>query len=394
MRRSALFLSLFFAALRTASAEELTGRLSIEGFLFFDDPAASTQKRDDASLALQFEYHHEWEDHAGFVFVPFARGDTADPERSHYDIRELNVNWVGPFCEIRAGIGKVFWGSTEFLHLVDIVNQTDLVESIDGEEKLGQPMIHLSLPGRWGTADFFALPYFRERTFPGAEGRFRTPLAVDAENPRYENADKEKHLDFAVRYSLSLLGWDIGLSHFEGTGRDPDLLPGFNEKGETVLVPFYPKINQTSLDLQGSAGEWLFKLETLHRQGQGDAYWAATGGFEYSFIGLAGSRTDLGIVGEWAWDERDDEAPTPYENDALIGLRVTPNDAAGTEFLAGLAQDIDSHARALSIETGRRIGSDWRISLEAWSFFDPPEEDLYDSFRKDDSARLELTYYF
>ena len=35
------------------------------------------------------------------------------------------------------GLGKVFWGVTEFNHLVDVINQTDLVEGIDGEAKLG-----------------------------------------------------------------------------------------------------------------------------------------------------------------------------------------------------------------------------------------------------------------
>jgi hypothetical protein len=50
---------------------------------------------------------------------------------------------------------------------VDIINQTDLVENIDGEDKLGQPMVHFSYFGDWGVVDFFLLPYLRERTYPG-----------------------------------------------------------------------------------------------------------------------------------------------------------------------------------------------------------------------------------
>jgi len=42
------------------------------------------------------------------------------------------------------GINSVFWRVVESNHLVDILNQTDLIEDIDGEEKLGQPMISLS----------------------------------------------------------------------------------------------------------------------------------------------------------------------------------------------------------------------------------------------------------
>jgi len=54
-----------------------------------------------------------------------------------------------------------FWGVTEFQHLVDIINQTDLVENIDTEDKLGQPMINLALINDWGTVDLFIMPYFR-----------------------------------------------------------------------------------------------------------------------------------------------------------------------------------------------------------------------------------------
>ena len=39
------------------------------------------------------------------------------------------------------GAAKVFWGTAESRHLVDIINQTDAVEDIDEEDKLGQPMV-------------------------------------------------------------------------------------------------------------------------------------------------------------------------------------------------------------------------------------------------------------
>ena len=93
-----------------------------------------------------------------------------DSERTHFDIRELFGLWVFERWELGVGIRKVFWGVTESQHLVDIINQTDLVDSIDGEEKLGQPMVNVSIPHEWGTVDLFILPYFRERTFPGRDG--------------------------------------------------------------------------------------------------------------------------------------------------------------------------------------------------------------------------------
>lgn len=51
------------------------------------------------------------------------------------------------------------------VHLVDIINQSDLVENPDGEDKLEKPLVKLTsgLPWRAGTLNLFMLPYFRER---------------------------------------------------------------------------------------------------------------------------------------------------------------------------------------------------------------------------------------
>ena len=77
------------------------------------------------------------------------------------------------------GINSVFWRVVESNHLVDILNQTDLIEDIDGEEKLGQPMISLSTQQDWGGLSLFVLPWFRERTFPSEEGRLRSQSGTD-----------------------------------------------------------------------------------------------------------------------------------------------------------------------------------------------------------------------
>jgi hypothetical protein len=192
-------------------ANELSGYIEIEGRFFLDDPLFEGQKRDSGSFAVEPDYYHEWESGSSFTFVPFARFDSADTRRTHYDIRELNYLHLAESWELRVGFAKVFWGTTEFLHLVDIINQTDLVENIDGEEKLGQPMVHLSVPRDWGTVDMFVMPWFRERTFPGSGGRLRSGLLVDTGNPEYESGAKENHVDFALRYSHTIGDWDLGI---------------------------------------------------------------------------------------------------------------------------------------------------------------------------------------
>ena len=123
-----------------------------------------------------------------------------------------------------AGAGKVFWGKTEAHHLVDIINQTDSVEDIDTEDKLGQPMINLTLERDWGALDLFFLPYFRERTHPGERARLRGAFPV-LENAVYTSGAGRGHPDFAVRWSYFTNSLDLAVSAFRGTSREPLLIP-------------------------------------------------------------------------------------------------------------------------------------------------------------------------
>ena len=178
-----------------------------------------------------------------------------------------------------------------------------------------------------------------------------------------------------------------------GTGREPTLLARPDENGNPILIPFYQQIHQTGLDLQLIAGQWLIKLESLYRTGQGREFWAAVGGFEYTLVGIIGTRMDLGIIGEYAYDERDDTATTPFQNDVMFGLRLTVNDMASTEFLAGVIQDLDRPSQTITIEASRRFGDRWKMTLES-GFFDPAKEDLLYDLREDDFIRFEMAYYF
>lgn len=390
----ALFIIIIFTLISSASAYELSGYISAEGRVFVNAPLFPEQKRNNVSLAVQPEFYNEWESGSSFTFTPFARLDSADPERSHFDIRELNYLRLHDEWELRVGIGKVFWGVTEFVHLVDIINQTDAVESIDAEDKLGQPMIHLSVPRNWGVLDAFVLPYFRERTFQGEKGRFRPPFIVDTDRAIYESSSEEKNIDVAVRYSNTIGDWDFGIYHFKGTGREPTLLLSADPSGNPIFIPYYEQINQTGLDVQAVLGSWLLKFEGIYRNGQGEGFYASVGGVEYAFINMASSGMDLDLIIEWAYDERGKESTTGYDNDLMGGLRLTFNDAASTDALVGIIQDLDRDGSSFAFESSRRIGDNWMASLDAFIVIDTSEGDTIHSLRDDDSVSIELAYYF
>jgi len=385
------FMAAFFPSPADA-VESWSGYFSVEGRYFLNDPIHPGQKEQQASIAGQPEFYREWTT-TSLTIAPFFRIDSTDSKRSHFDLREFFVLWYPDDFELGIGIRKVFWGVTESQHLVDVINQTDLVELPDGEEKLGQAMINLSILKDWGTLDFFILPYFRERTFPGHRGRLRGALFVDTDQSRFESGSKKYHLDTAMRYSHSLGDWDVGLSHFKGTSREPTFLLGKDGSGKPTLIPFYAQIDQSGLDLQGIIDVWLLKLELIHRSGQGPSFQAWTTGFEYTFTGIFDSKADLGAIGEWLHDSRGEKS-SPFEDDLMLGLRLALNDMDSTEFLLGMIQDLDHKSKVVSLEGARRFGDHWKLELEGLIFVQQNQTDLLFTQRDDDFFQLTLAYYF
>ncbi len=394
--RPLILCGLYFVLTSTVLAAEWSGYAGLE-VRGFTQTAQETRQdyTTNFSFAFEPEFYHEWDNgNQSFAFVPFMRIDENDNKRTHLDIRELTYLKAAEKWELRLGIRKVFWGVTEFQHLVDIINQTDLVENLDTEDKLGQPMINLALINDWGTIDFFVMPYFRERYFPGTSSRLRTIPHIDQGRSQFESSAKEKHIDLAARYSHYIGDWDIGISHFYGTSRDPRLILSSNNNGNTFFIPFYDIINQTSIDIQATKGNMLWKLEALHRSGQVETYNAMVGGFEYTFVGVMESNIDLGLLTEYHYDDRGESASSIFEDDIAMGTRLSLNDIQSTEALVGLVWDRNTGGKFINIEASRRIGESWLLEMQGRYFTNQKRSDPSYAFTKDDYIELFLTYNF
>ncbi|WP_439848995.1 hypothetical protein [Vibrio hepatarius] len=366
---------------------ELSGQLNLEHRQFFSD-GLQGQDKGQSSLVLQPELFWEVGEQSQFTFTPFYRLDSLDDERSHGDIREALYLTYWDDYELRAGIGKVFWGVTESAHLVDVVNQTDAIEAVDGEDKLGQPMLHLTSIKEWGTLDAMVLPYFRERTFAGSEGRLRPTMAV-SEDALYESSREQNHLDFAARYSKMLGDWDVGVSYFQGTGRDP-----YYRFDSGELKPYYAQAKQLGLDVQGIVGDWLWKLESIYRNSLHHHTGVVTG-FEYTIVGALGSVWDVGLIAEYLYDSRGNNAQTIGQNDLFLGTRLALNDADSTEILFGVTQDLDhSDVYNAKLEASSRLTNHLSWRIDGWLFENDTPDDLLYFGRKDDFIEVSLEYYF
>lgn len=376
-------------------ANEGRGYVAFQNRYFWQQALYPEQTDNQASIAGWYEYYRD--NAAGnqrFNFSVFGRLDAEDDERSHVDVRELYFWRAQEDFEFYLGVRKIFWGVTESAHLVDIINQDDLLENPDGEEKLGQPMLQLISQRDWGLLELFVLPWFREKQYSGSEGRLRPALPI-LDEALYQSGAEEKHVDVAFRWSHYFSVWDIGLSHFSGTSRDPFFTPVIDGGAATALQANYQQIEQTGLALQATVEAWLYKLEAIsideRDYGRNSA---ATFGAEYTFFSVAASNTDLGVIAEYQWDDRSGLRQQLAQNDVAFGLRWAFNDLDGSEVLALVNQDLDYSNRFYSLELSRRITDNLKVEAEARIFSQMEAGTFEYQLRQDDYLQIELRYYF
>jgi hypothetical protein len=369
---------------------------------YLEEGLYTGQEQEYPAAALTPQLHKEWNKNQDILqFKGFFRYDYQDEKRTHFDVRELYYQHVFKNWELLVGANKIYWGVIESNHVVDFLNQSDILEGVD--EKLGQPMVQLSFPMNWGTVDLFVLPYFRTLEFPGEKGRNRPdfnlfdpdiPHVVEKDNPDYNP-------DFAIRYSHYWKIFDFAVSHFYGTSRTPifQVDPQFDPATMTLDLNaslLYETIHRTGLELQASTGNFLWKGEGIYRQADRKNIFAYAAGVEYTFGDMFHKGYDLGILAEYSHDDRGrQESFNAMTRDYFLGARLALNDRQSTDFLGGVITDLDNNTQMLFAEASRRIGSSWKLSAEYRGFNKvSPDESFVYLLRQDSYGQVRLTKFF
>ncbi len=377
--------------------------------VFPNVPQHAGQSYNSPSIAIKPKYKKN-----NFFFETFYRWDEQDQNRTHGDIRELSFTQALGDGQLTYGISKVFWGVTETQHLVDVINQTDFVESGDSTEKLGQPMLRWIRPTDHGKWDLFLLFGFRERTFPGVAGRLRGPYILNTE---FTERVRKSEVDIAARWSHQFDRFDLGVSGFFGSAREPALRIN-NILSPSYTIATYDEIAQLGVDAQYTLEKIIWKLEAVYRDGKGSPeitqnfvqnpndFFAYTAGGEYSLGTFKG--TELGVLFEYSYDSRQprinnniaNPAITPvyaiFQNDYFVGLRWILNDAYESNFFLGTALDNDTRAATVSLRYSRRIQENLSLNFRSVTLTNVPDpnNDPYAAVQNDSFYEINLTQYF
>lgn len=372
------------------------GQVSFDTRYFTSAPEFTQQKEARVSPSVAFESQLVYESNKHrLTITPFLRFDSNDKNRNHFDFREFNWLYLGSDWDISFGIDKVFWGVTESVHLVDIVNQIDGVEDVNGEDKLGQLMLSFNVEQAWGALNILMLPMFKKRLFNSEKYRLQGPIIVDSEHATYESEQKDYHTDWAARWAKSVGDMDMAVSYFQGTNREPHLLLQTVNK-EPFFIPYYNQIKQIGLESLWFHGDTLWKAEGIIRKSKNQKFIALVAGFESTIYRIAETSTDLGVIFEYTYDGRDPLVSQQVvgNNDIFLGARVSVNDAQDTSALFGIMYDYHSYVSVMSLQAETRLNGDIKIKFNSRFLINVSANDPLAVVRKDDFFEVKIISYF
>jgi len=123
-------------------------------------------------------------------------------------------------------------------------------------------------------------------------------------------------------------------------------------------------------------------------------YFAGIAGVEHTLFGVAETNYDLGLIAEYAYDSRGDDALTVFENDVVLGARLALNDTQDSSALFTATIDTDTAETLLRLEGESRIGDIAKLSIEAGAFLNTDDNSFANDFRDDHFLRATLAVFW
>lgn len=337
----------------------------------FKGEVKASQQRDEQSFS-------------GRIFVNW---DTEDNQRRYIDVREASFYYQHEKLRFGLGVDTFFWGVAESINLVNVLNQSDVMESIDGKVKLGQPF--LSLNQRYDDGDFsvYFLPIFREQNFP-LRPNYGLPIA---EQPLYE--DGRRRGGIAMRRLFYFDQGEFALSYFAGTRRSPLLVQ--SQLNPQELTPYYVQTQNAMLDGVYLFENFTLKLELKVGDEQNSNFTAFNFGVEYPIYDLFEGIEEITLISEFLFDDRDAQGENHGQNDLFIGTKFDFGHSYSSRVRVLYSYDFDFKSQYAEVNYEYRINDYFRLKSKFIKVLSAPVEDtrLY-ALKDEQYLKLDLHYAF
>ena len=392
---------IYFFLIETHSADndwQINSEIGLEIKEFHKNEAYSNQQNTYSSF-IKSEIFFDFKNDLEFLMEPYLRYDRYDKNRSLFDFKENNLTYYYNDIQLKAGISEVFWGITESKNLVDIINPKDVTDG-DQKAKLGQTMLAFSnYSEKFGILDFYYLPFFKNSSQIGEEGRLRLSKPIENYNIVYEGGAGSKVPSWALKWEHSFRFFDFSLQGFRGNSRESSTI-GKLENLQLKYFQGYERISQIGTYFQVISGPIIYKLEVIKRNGQKNAknirenFFSYTLGLEHLINNLFENKWDLTSFIEYHNDDRNGDSTDILQNDLFLATRLNFNNIDGTEFLTSITLDTDGGGNTSTVELSSRITDNIRVTGSYNSYWSANETDILYSFRRDNYFSINIINYF
>ncbi|WP_199610179.1 hypothetical protein [Flocculibacter collagenilyticus] len=373
-------------------AADLLDNISVDlattGRYYFnaEDKNQTVNNQFSKGIKAEAKFSHKFE-HAKFNSQVFANWNDADEARRYIDIRKANLYFRKNDFTFGAGVDTFFWGVSESINVVNVMNQSDLMESLDGKVKLGQTFVSVSNRFSNGDISFYYLPEFRAITFPERPS-YGLPIA---DHDQYE--DDKKDGGFAARGLFYYDQFEFAVSYFKGTRRSPILMR--QSPSSPLLTPYYLQTENMMFDGVYLSEDFTLKLEAKAGKELNNGFTTANLGIEYPSYLFADYIEEVTFIAEYVFDDRKLTAETHGQNDLFIGAKFDFGDTNQGRVRFLYSYDFDYSGQYAELSYQYRLNDYVRVKAKVMKVLtaEPTDQRLY-ALTGEEFAKFSLHYAF
>lgn len=372
--------------------------MDIDGFLgldaiYFPNTDLSNDEVDEIySVVGEIRSRGEIFENLNYEVRLYSQKGIAEYKEGYFDPTIAKVSWLEDSYQIDIGYDLLYWGVTEGINVINIVNQRDQIRDYFLKQGLGQSMVAVSYFGDNVTLDAYILPKFEELNFGGTQRPWGLGLPVDDSQSTYESSQGKYHTDYAARLSGRIDDLEYGLIYFDGTYRKP--LYNVEDSGK-YLIPYYIQGSTVGLDAQYIIGSNIYKLELGYFNPDSfKDYISTTFGVERTLDSSLIGDGDSTVYIEYYYDSRQDDNMVAFQNDLFLACKYRTYNYYDVETIIGSIVDTQYGSVIGTFEMSGKITSDVKVSLEFIYFSSSKDEDALFYSNNFDQASVNIDWYY
>jgi len=390
--KNTLLLSALLSGFLLADDFEYKGNIGIESSYAEHNIAG---KRDSQN-ALRLELELKQKTKSGqLVFNGKVIVDNDDKNRRYVDATDLYYKHEFENSDLLIGRNTRFWGAMEFYNHTDTFNTKDWLDNpFDYDAKLGAN--NIAYTHYIGDAEVSLIAKVHETGQKVQDQKSVNNFLPAIYHDKLETQKSVNRPTIYLKYSDSAEDVQLDYSLVYQNGYDE----------QRYIAPVGRELRQHAYWVEKVMGyatlvddSTIYKTELSYTKSD-DAkvsdYAQISLGLEHTLYAIWG-KSDLGLLAEYyKYDARDNsklgakDFGNLFADDIILGFRLSVNDSADSDVLAGLAIDRDNKEKIVFAEYNRRLMEKYKLKL-SYQHLAP---EVGSTFQEVDLAKIEFGYYF